>query len=97
MAVLPTDLVSKNTHVAQRMFDERMLVITAKDSMLHKLNDVGTFIWKTIDKPLSVGKLGNLIQNTYEGFDSEHDLPVVCDFLQALEHKNLVLIQRSQK
>jgi Coenzyme PQQ synthesis protein D (PqqD) len=87
------DRVSKNEHIAQRMFDDQMLVITAKDSMLHKLDDVGTFIWGSIYNNLSIKEICDLLQESFDGFDSQKNLADVCSFIETLEKKKLVVVQ----
>jgi hypothetical protein len=87
------DRVSKNEHIAQRMFDDQMLVITAKDSMLHKLDDVGTFIWSSIEKSPSIKEICELLQESFEGFDSRKNFSDVCDFVETLEKKKLVVVR----
>jgi hypothetical protein len=88
------DIITKNPKIAQRLFEERMLVITAKDSMLHRFNEAGTFIWKAIDKPLSIKDICNSLDNNFNGFDVKKSLQEILEFLEALEKKNLVSIQR---
>jgi hypothetical protein len=93
MALSENDIITKNPKIAQRMFEERMLVITAKDSMLHRFNEAGTFIWKAIDKPLTTKEICNSLEIYFNGFDTKKSLQEILEFIQALEKKGLVTIQ----
>jgi hypothetical protein len=93
MPLSPNDIITKNPKIAQRLFEERMLVITAKDSMLHRFNEVGTFIWSIIDKPLSIQEIYNSIEEHFNGFDLKKSSQEILDFIQTLEKKGLVTIQ----
>ena len=93
MSLSPNDIITKNPKIAQRLFEERMLVITAKDSMLHRFNDVGTFIWSIIYKPLSIQEICNSLEEHFNGFDLKKSSREILDFIQSLEKKGLVTIQ----
>jgi len=75
------------------MFEERMLVITARDSMLHRFNEAGTFIWQIIDKPLSTKEICDSLETYFKGFDTKTSLQEILDFIKALEKKGLVTIR----
>jgi hypothetical protein len=93
MPLSPNDFISKNIHIAQRLFDERMLVITAKDSMLHRFNEAGTFIWSTLDKPTSLKEICKSLEEHFKGFDARNNFNEISDFITALKEKNLVHIE----
>jgi hypothetical protein len=93
MSLSHSSIITKNPKIAQRLFEEKMLVITAKDSMLHRFNEVGTFIWSAIDKPLSIQDICNSIEDHFNGFEIKKSSQEIFDFIKALEKKGLVTIQ----
>jgi Coenzyme PQQ synthesis protein D (PqqD) len=94
MTLSPTDIIIKNPKIAQRLFDERMLVITAKDSMLHRFNEVGTFIWSVLDKPISMQEVCDSVEEHFRGVETSKSSQEILDFIQTLEKKGLIAIQR---
>ena len=95
MPLSPDDIISKNPKIAARLFDERMLVITAGDSMLHRLDDVGTFIWSLLDERMSVNKIVEAVGEHFRKFDRVKNAPEIIVFLDTLEKKGMVLISKS--
>jgi hypothetical protein len=94
MPLSPDDIITKSPGMAQRIFEEKMLVITAKDSMLHRFNEVGTFVWSTLDNAMSLNELCGSVENNFKGFDRKKSQKEIVGFLLTLEKKNLVSIQR---
>jgi hypothetical protein len=92
MALLPTDTVSRSTRVAQRLFEDRMLVITAGDSMLHRFNEAGTFIWQLLEKPRTISAINTAVSQHFEGFNPAKDSDELCRFLEQLMKKKCVEI-----
>jgi Coenzyme PQQ synthesis protein D (PqqD) len=93
MTLSPNDIITKNPKIAQRLFEERMLVITAKDSMLHRFNEVGTFVWGLLDKPLSMAEICGSIEEHFDGFETTKSFREIHDFVHDMEKKGLVTIQ----
>jgi hypothetical protein len=71
-----------------------MLVITAKDSMLHRFNEVGTFIWQLLEKPMTAGAICTAVGRHFDGFDANEHSAELLLFLEALEKKGCVEILR---
>ena len=92
MALSPLDVVSRSTRIAQRLFEERMLVITAQDSQLHRFNEVGTFIWQLLEKSMTVGAICTAVEEHFDGFDAGKSFQEISDFLVSLEKKKCVSI-----
>jgi hypothetical protein len=92
MALSPLDVVSRATRIAQRLFEERMLVITAQDSQLHRFNEVGTFIWQLLEKSMTVGAICTAVEEHFDGFDAGKSFQEISDFLVSLEKKKCVSI-----
>ena len=96
MGYKPTDIVSRAQHLAHRLFEDRVLVITAKDSMLHRFNEVGTFIWQQLEKPRSAGEIHAAVARHFAGFDPEENDGDVRRFLETLVKKGCVEIARKE-
>ena len=90
------DRVVQSTRVAQRLFEGSMLVITAHDSMLHRFNEVGTFIWKIIDRPVTIEEIGNSICKNFSEVNKEKMYSDLFLFLSEIHKKQLVTIQEQQ-
>jgi hypothetical protein len=92
MTILPGSIVERAPNLAQRLFEERMLVITSRDSVLHRFNEVGTFIWQHLEKPRVVTEIAQAIASRFDGFDEKKNRSEVETFLGVLEKKGLVRI-----
>lgn len=89
-----TDTVVRSPRLAGRLFEERMLVITPADSMLHRLDEAGTFIWSLLETPRTAGSLIDAVADHFDGFDKEKNGPEVLAFLAEIAAKGLVEIAR---
>lgn len=94
MSLSPSDTIARSTRIAQRLFEDRMLVITAKDSMLHRFNEVGTFIWRQLEKPMTAGAICSAVGRHFEGYDAEEHSAELLSFLESLGEKGCVEILR---
>jgi hypothetical protein len=56
----------KNPALAWREIDEVTVVISPSDSVMHELNDTGSFLWKNIDGHRSAAELAGLLAESYE-------------------------------
>jgi Coenzyme PQQ synthesis protein D (PqqD) len=56
----------KNPALAWREIDEATVIISPTDSVMHELNDTGSFLWKNIDGHRSAAELAGLLANSYE-------------------------------
>jgi hypothetical protein len=59
-------LWQKNPALAWREIDEAMVIISPTDSVMHELNDTGSFLWKNIDGRRSAAELAELLAESYE-------------------------------
>jgi hypothetical protein len=59
-------LWQKNPALAWREIDEETIIISPNDSVMHELNDTGSFLWKNIDGLKSAAELAELLAATYE-------------------------------
>jgi hypothetical protein len=92
MTISPDSTVCRAPNLAQRLFEEEMLVISSRDSMLHRFNEVGTFIWGQLEKAMTVNELLTAVANRFEGFDLKRNASEIETFLAELEKKGLVKI-----
>ena len=61
-----TVLWQKNPALAWREIDEETVIISPNDSVMHELNDTGSFLWKNIDGKKSAAELAELLAENYE-------------------------------
>jgi hypothetical protein len=59
-------LWQKNPALAWREIDEATVIISPSDSVMHELNDTGSFLWRSIDGHRSAADLAALLAETYE-------------------------------
>jgi hypothetical protein len=59
-------LWQKNPALAWREIDEETVIISPTESVMHELNDTGSFIWKNIDGRHSAQELASLLAASYE-------------------------------
>lgn len=68
--------------VAQRLFEDRMLIITPQDSTLHRFNEVGTFIWQSLEDPKTVEEI---IMKVCDHFDCDDKDQVDTDVVKFID------------
>jgi hypothetical protein len=56
----------KNPALAWREIDDETVIISPNDSVLHELNDTGSFLWKNIDGKKSAAALAGLLVENYD-------------------------------
>ncbi len=56
----------KNPALAWREIDDETVIISPQDSVMHELNDTGSFLWKNIDGRKSAAELAELLAANYE-------------------------------
>jgi hypothetical protein len=67
-----------------------MLVITPKDSTLHRFNEVGTFIWQTLEHPKTVEEVIDRVVEHYDCDDEKQVDADVTKFIDKLARKKVV-------
>ena len=55
----------KNPALAWREIEDDTVIISPDDSMMHELNDTGSFLWKNIDGERSAAELAELLFENY--------------------------------
>jgi len=66
MSTAPSVLWQKNPAVAWREIDDETVIISPNDSVMHELNDTGSFLWMNIDGKKSAAELAELLVASYE-------------------------------
>jgi hypothetical protein len=56
----------KNPALAWREIDDETVIISPNDSVMHELNDTGSFLWKNIDGKKSAAELAEMLAENYE-------------------------------
>jgi hypothetical protein len=59
-------LWQKNPALAWREIDDATVIISPNDSVMHELNDTGSFLWKNVDGYKSALDLAALLAENYE-------------------------------
>ena len=59
-------LWQKNPALAWREIDDATVIISPSDSVMHELNDTGSFLWRSIDGHRSAADLAALLAENYE-------------------------------
>ena len=92
MSLSKKTIIERVENVAQRLFEEQMLVINPKDSLLHRFNEVGTFIWQILETPKTVEEICEKVKEHFENADEKQVFRDVTGFIAKLEEKKLVRI-----
>jgi hypothetical protein len=66
MTISSAVLWQKNPALAWREIDDETVIISPNDSVMHELNDTGSFLWKNIDGKKSAAQLAELLAENYE-------------------------------
>jgi hypothetical protein len=56
----------KNPDLAWREIDDETVIISPHDSVMHELNDTGSFLWNNIDGKKSAAELAELLVENYQ-------------------------------
>ena len=92
MNISKENKIERSGNVAQRLFEEQMLVINPKDSLLHRFNEVGTFIWQILETPKTVEEICAKVKEHFEDADEKQVFEDVTGFVNKLNGKKLVTI-----
>ena len=83
-------LWQKNPALAWREIDEETVIISPNDSVMHELNDTGSFLWKNIDGKKSAAELAELLAENYE-VTKDVALSDTQSLLEEMSSRKLVL------
>ena len=59
-------LWQKNPELAWREIEEETVIISPNESVMHELNDTGSFVWRNIDGKRSTGDLAAMLATVYK-------------------------------
>ena len=85
-----TVLWQKNPALAWRELDEETVIISPNDSVMHELNETGSFLWKNIDGKKSAAELAELLAENYE-VTKDVALSDTQSLLEEMSSRKLVL------
>jgi hypothetical protein len=80
----------KNPALAWREIDEETVIISPTESVMHELNDTGSFIWRNIDGQRSAQEIASLLAASYE-VTPEMALTDTETLLEELSSRKLVV------
>jgi hypothetical protein len=66
MNVAASGVWQKNPSLAWREIDDETVIISPGESVMHELNDTGSFVWKNIDGHRKAEDLAALLVEQYE-------------------------------
>lgn len=84
-------IVTRNKDVAWRIIEGEAILISAEDSMLHSLDEVGTRIWELADGSNTIKQIAQKIFDEYE-IDLETAQDDVVEFVTNLASEKLNLL-----
>jgi hypothetical protein len=90
MSTAPSALWQKNPALAWREIDGETVLISPNDSVMHELNDTGSFLWKNIDGHRSAAELAELLVANYE-VTPDTALAHTQSLLQEMSSRKLVV------
>ncbi len=90
MSTAQRGLWQKNPALAWREIDGETVIISPNDSVMHELNDTGSFLWKNIDGHRSAADLAELLMANYE-VGADVALSDTETLLQEMSSRNLVV------
>ncbi|MEW6359202.1 MAG: PqqD family protein [Planctomycetota bacterium] len=89
--ITPDTTIRRTSNAASRDIAGEVIILSAKDSMLHTLDEVGSAIWNLIESPR---KVGEIIDGLLDQYKVERDVlqKDVIEFLGLLMDRKLVEI-----
>jgi hypothetical protein len=90
MNVAASGIWQKNPALAWREIDEETVIISPSESVMHELNDTGSFVWRNIDGHRSAEELAMLLVEQYE-VTQEVALADTLSLLEELSTRKLLL------
>ena len=90
MNVTASGVWQKNPALAWREIDEETVIISPGESVMHELNDTGSFLWRNIDGRRKAEDLANLLVEQYD-VSGEVALADTLSLLEELSTRKLLL------
>ena len=85
-----TGIWCKNPALAWREIDDETIIISPAESVMHELNDTGSFIWKNVDGRRSAEQIAALLADVYD-VSPEIALADTQSLLEQLSARNLLV------
>jgi len=95
MNVAASGVWQKNPALAWREIDEETVIISPGESVMHELNDTGSFVWRNIDGQLSAMDLAGLLVEQYD-VTQDVALTDTLSLLEELSARKLLLPAETQ-
>jgi hypothetical protein len=89
MPILSTTVVKQAGHQLSCKLDNEVAILNMKTTLYFGLDEVGAFIWQSIQNPLSVGEICRAVIDRYE-VDATQCRIDVLGFLNKLEEVSLI-------
>ncbi len=80
----------KNPALAWREIDEETVIISPGESVMHELNDTGSFVWRNIDGRRNAEELAALLVEQYD-VTRETALADTVSLLEELSSRKLLI------
>ena len=90
MNVAASGVWQKNPALAWREIDEETVIISPGDSVMHELNDTGSFVWRNIDGRRNAEELAALLVEQYD-VTPETALADTLSLLEELSSRKLLM------
>ena len=90
MNVAASGIWLKNPALAWREIDEETVIISPGESVMHELNNTGSFVWRNIDVQRNAEELAKLLVEQYE-VTQEIALADTLSLLEDLSTRKLLL------
>ena len=87
---VPNGVWQKNPALAWRDIDDETIIISPSESVMHELNETGSFLWKRIDGRRNVSDLAALLTEIYD-VSGETALADTTALLAELSSRKLVV------
>ena len=81
----------QNPRVAFQILDGAAFLVQPRDHTMHRLDDVGTFIWEALGRPRTADEVARSVEEAFE-VEAETAARDAREFLGELETRGLVLI-----
>ena len=95
MNVATSGVWRKNPALAWREIDDETVIISPGESVMHELNDTGSFVWRNIDGQRTAVDLASLLVEQYD-VTQEVALTDTLGLLEELSTRKLLLPAESQ-
>jgi hypothetical protein len=95
MSVATSGIWQKNPALAWREIDEETVIISPGESVMHELNDTGSFVWRNIDGRRNAEDLAALLAEQYD-VTRETALADTLSLLEELSSRKLLISMEPQ-